>query len=184
MQSFLAERLGTLQEIGIWDTKCNWLFLKDVTYKNNTRKDYNIMKKYKDGKGGLIFKERSEELLHAVLKNKGKQETRWVRADLRGKQAYFRNAPTLYDLLCTELRKYEANNDRAAKKKCKALIKSLKNGKHWALMIGYSQILEIYSGTSLDAQNASSLCTTVLKSVQEAIEKKRWEKTLSLRRKL
>ena len=155
LAEFLGRQPGDIS--GNWDMGHKMqlafgdVFLKDVTYKRNMRVVYNLMKKYKDGKGGLIFKEGSEKLLHAVLKNKGKQDTRWVRADLRGKQAYFRNAPTFYELLCTELRTHEANNDLAAKKKCKALIKSLKNGKHWALMIGYSQLLEIYSATSLDA---------------------------------
>ena len=75
LAEFLGKDLGDIT--GNWDMGHKMqlafgdVFLKDVTYKMNMRIVYKLMKKYKDGKGGLIFKERSEELLHSVLKNKG-----------------------------------------------------------------------------------------------------------------
>ena len=60
---------------------------------------YHLMSTYNSGKDGAIFREKADEMKHATLTNKNKQETRWGRAELRSVHSYYRNITIFYQLL-------------------------------------------------------------------------------------
>ena len=90
-----------------------------------------------------VFQETADEILSAVLKNRGKpQETRWTHSDLVAKASFFRNAGTLYQLLGREELEAAQSNNLTKQKELKRLSKQLTSANFWLEVIGYTQIFD------------------------------------------
>ena len=89
---------------GCWDLGHNLqLVYADVMKKNPhvekfNRLMYSFMQDNKFGQSGSRFKEVGDNLLQPILTNKGAQETRWARAELRSIQTFLRNLPEFYNI--------------------------------------------------------------------------------------
>ena len=124
----------------------------------------------KDEKG-MRFKETSAELLHPTIKQRGRQETRWARADLSALQAFTRNAPTIYNCYGLEAEKYRQENNNTALKEVERKMSNLRESSFWISLIGYVQILNIVVEASLESQHSSYFSTSALFLVTKAMEK-------------
>ena len=120
---------------------------------NFNRKMYTIMSEHKSHQAGIRFKEIAEELSHAVLTNKGAQETRWVRAELRSLQTYLRNIPTLAIIYGREQDLCARNCDITGQKEAERFFKQIQNAEDIAFAIGLCQLLEEYASVSLAGQS-------------------------------
>ena len=120
---------------------------------------------------GMKFKEISDELLHPTLKQRSKQETRWARADLSAKEAFFRNDPTIYNAYGIEAMKCRAERDITGQKEIEKKMKMLEDPEFWLHLIGFAQILNIIVEASLEAQHEKYFSTSSLYLVNQAMEK-------------
>lgn len=139
-----------------------------------------MMGDWKTGEEGMKFKEVANELGRAVLKNRGRQETRWARADLCAKEAFFRNAPTIYNCYGREANKYRMQRDNTNLKIVEKKLDMLRDAEFWMHLLGLVQILNIVVQASLEAQHEKYFSTSSLFLVTNAMEKirhlsERWE---------
>ena len=91
-------RLGETDITGYWDAghRLQLVFgdaFRTTKFQKFHRLVYDVSSNYNNGKNSLIFKEAADDLFQATLTYKSKQDTRWVRAELRSLQAYLRNIP-------------------------------------------------------------------------------------------
>ncbi|CAL4239320.1 unnamed protein product [Meganyctiphanes norvegica] len=105
---------------------------------------YEIMFTYNSGKDGVIFKEKADEMKHATLTNKRKQET-------RGGE---------------EIAECAKSGDLTSQKLTQRILDRLIDHKILIFGIGLAQILEKYARTSLDSQMLANFTTTVYISCQ------------------
>lgn len=131
---------------------------------------------YMHGQPSLQFKEVSQELMHATHSNKGSQDTRWVRANLRAYQSFCRNLPTLYVLVGREESTHSYDGNNTQQKVAEKRRKEISDGSTFASAVGIMQLLDSYPDTSLNAQHLKFFPTTVMKSVVNLGSKlKSWE---------
>ena len=140
--------------------------LHDEEFKKFNKTIYHFMASNKCGQAGLRFKELADDFKNAVLENKSPQVTRWVRAQLRGNQAFFRNLPTLYQIIDAEVKHFKKTGNTAKQLEAEAELTSLSDPENIAFGIGISQILESYAAVSLDVQNLSHFPTSVESSIR------------------
>ena len=112
----------------------------------------------------MIFKEAADDLFQATLTNKSKQDTCWVRAELRSLQAYLRNIPVFYTILGKEILECYESHDTTCQKLAQKRQDEISSTSHLLFAIGLCQILECYAKTSLNAQKMTSFPTTVTAS--------------------
>ena len=74
------------------------------------------MQENKFGQSGLRFKEIADNLLQPILKNKGPQETRWARAELRSIKTFLRNLPVIYNIQAEAIQECSDNFDATGQK--------------------------------------------------------------------
>lgn len=176
---------------GQWDIAHNLQLIWADSLKTNPEVQktvkliFDFMKDYNTGKSAQWFKEVAEELHYAVLTNKQYQETRFVRATLRGLQAGLRNLPTLYNIQGQQMQENVLAHHNLNAAKAKKKMDQINNGQTVCIAIGICQILEVYATASLDAQHNSRFPTTVLEAIDKAKDKisdysKKWywEKTV------
>ena len=132
---------------------------------------YSVMTDYNTGQAGSVFMETASKLNHVVLSNKARQDTRFVRSDLCGLQAYMTNVPTIYCIQGEVFAKCSAAGDNLGAKKAKTYIDKLCDGTELATIIGYCQFLEIYCQASLESQHARKFPTTCMKAVIDLDDK-------------
>ena len=116
---------------------------------------FSAMQSMNVGKSASHFLEKAEELDNCVLTNKTLQTTRFVRALLRGITAALRNLPTLIAVISKEYNEATTNHEATKSNELGKLLNSLRNAELLFFTIGLAQILEIYSGVSLEVQHAS-----------------------------
>ena len=129
------------------------------------------MKRYKDDKEGLIFKEVSEELRHPTLENRGPQDTRWVKVDLLAMVAFLRNAPTIYICIGRDAEKARMKNDMTTQKKLLKTRENLRDPFFWLHLIAFVQIYDIIVEASLESQHESYFSSSALHLVTKAMDK-------------
>ena len=71
-----------------------------------------------------------------VLSNKKKEETRFVRSDLRGLQSYMINLPTLYNIQGEILRECVSRHDNTGAKEAKNWLDLMSDGRRLATITG------------------------------------------------
>lgn len=100
----------------------------DKSYKKNTEIMYRAMSEHKSGKEKNAFEQFARQRSWAVLEQKSRQTTRFVRSDLRAFQGYLRNLPALCAIHCKRQLEFsnECNNTLAKDEEQK--VKSLSNG--------------------------------------------------------
>ena len=132
---------------------------------------YNFMEKHQYGKARSLFDEFCEENDFPALTNKGgRQKTRWVRADERNMYIFARNVPVFYYIngkLFAEANTRCANDDA---KIYKENLDTLSDGKTLAYIIGYLQILQRFSETSVYGQSSRKFATTIFEGILELDE--------------
>ena len=134
---------------------------QNKSFQNFNQLMYDVMSKYSSGKNSLIFRETADSLLDATLTNKSKQETRWVRAELRSIQAFLRNVPVFYHVIGKEIQECCEENDLTGQKHAQRHQDDISSAYNLLFAIGLCQVLETYAKASLDSQRMSSFPTTV-----------------------
>ena len=147
------------------------VFKKDTTVERITKEVYTIMDDFRVGKAGTIFKQVADDMGHSVLTNKGRQQTRFVRSDLRGFQTYLRNIPTLYAIHGKDVEDCIKVSDNTNAQIAMKTQRKLSDGSMIAEVAGYCMLLELYSLTSLESQHSKKLSTTTLESLSSTQEK-------------
>lgn len=97
---------------------------------------YTHMTNHRSGQSGCYFKEVAMELNHAVLTNKSKQESRWVRSELRSLQAWYRNLPTIIHIISSEEEEACRSGNATLQKQLEKELKHLRDPKMIAFGIG------------------------------------------------
>ena len=120
------------------------------------------------GKSASYFTEKAEELDNCVLTNKTLQTTRFVRALLRGITAALRNLPTLIAVIGKEYNEATINHENTKAAQLNSILNSLRNAELLFFTIGLGQILEIYSGVSLEVQHASHFPIQLWSKIDDA----------------
>lgn len=144
---------------GSWDLGHQLQIVFGKVMKNNpeitkfNKHMYAVMSDHKSHLAGIRFKEIAEDLEYAVLTNKGIQETRWVRAELRSLQTYLRNIPTLAAIYSKEVEDCAKNLDITNQRIAEKLLNRITEPKDISFAIGLCQILEEYSSLSISAQD-------------------------------
>ena len=135
---------------------------------------FSEMKNQNIGKASTKFYEVADELNNIVLANKVYQSTRFARALLRGLTAALRNLPTLFNVLAKEhqevgnITSQKFNNTRA--KELEKVMGNLQNGRNLLVVIGFVQILEIFSEVSLEVQYSNHYPIQAWASIDSAKE--------------
>lgn len=176
---------------GSWDLGHLLQLVYGDTYKEHkdiqdfNKKMYRIMNDWKSGLSGVRFRELAEELNHAVLTNKGQQETRWARAEIRSIQALLRNLPTFATMYGSEEEVCRKNGDIAGQKENQRNREAVCDQDFITFAVGLAQILELYAKCSLDVQNvklqpssAPGVSRELQKSLEELTEWKWQDKDL------
>jgi hypothetical protein len=115
----------------------------DKPYFKNLIKDlFDIMSDFNSGKASLLFQECAEKLHYSTLTNKKNQTTRFVRALLRGNQAFLRNIPCLYAMYGRTAQECALLNDNTGAKAALKSQEKLSDGNFIASIVGITQILE------------------------------------------
>ena len=138
------------------------------------RKMYGLMSEHKSHQAGIRFKEIADELNYAVLTNKGAQETRWVRAELRSVQTYLRNLPALGVVYGRDEENCAKNFDVTGQKEAKRCLDQIRDPEVIAFAVGLCQILEAYSAVSVAAQSietSPSKVPVILERLQDTLRK-------------
>ena len=149
--------------------------LNDENFKKFNQIMYSFMVANKSGQAGLKFRELSEDLNFAILENKSPQATRWVRAQLRANQAFFRNLPALYQVVANEVNYSAKIGNLTKQKQAQRELDSLTSSENLAFGIGLCQILEKYANASLNIQNLSLFPTSVETTVNKVMsDLKKW----------
>ena len=107
---------------------------------------FSTMKNQNIGKASTNFFETAAELKNIVLANKIYQSTRFVRSLLRGLQAALRNLPTLFNVLAKEFNEAALDTDNTTGKILLKIMDKLQNVNNLLFLIGFVQILEIFTG--------------------------------------
>ena len=141
---------------------------------------YRIMSEHKSHQSGVRFKEIGDELQYCLLTNKGAQETRWVRAELRSVQTYLRNLPALGIIYGREVEECARTFDARGQKEAERHLEDIRNPETIALAVGICQILESYAQVSLDGQSLSTSPSTVpsiIKNLKDTLRTsaEKWE---------
>ena len=144
---------------GCWDLGHNLqLVYADVMKKNPhvekfNRLMYSFMQDNKFGQSGSRFKEVGDNLLQPILTNKGAQETRWARAELRSIQTFLRNLPVFYNIQAQAIQESSDNFDATGQKEATIKLNQLSDPSMISFAIGMCEILEDYSELSLAGQD-------------------------------
>ena len=117
---------------------------------------YRLMSEHKSHQAGVRFKEIGDELQYCLLTNKGAQETRWVRAELRSIQTYLRNLPALGVVYGREVEECARTFDARGQKEAEKHLEEIRDPETIALAVGICQLLESYAQVSLDGQSLST----------------------------
>ena len=110
---------------------------------------YSVMADHNTGQARTIFQEAASHMNYAVLTNKSRQKTRFVRSDMRGMQTYMTNIPTIYQIQGDVLQECLRYNDNTGAKKAQKYMEKLKDGTTLSTVLGYCQFLELYCQCSL-----------------------------------
>ena len=116
---------------------------------------FSVMQSMHCGKSATIFLEKAEELENNVLTNKKLQITRFVRSLLRGLTSALRNLPTLSAVIGDQLQEATLKKDNTLAKQLKKTYDDLTNARPLFFCIGFMQILEYFSQTSLEVQHST-----------------------------
>ena len=119
------------------------------------------MQENKFGQSGLRFKEIADNLLQPILKNKGPQETRWARAELRSIKTFLRNLPVIYNIQAEAIQECSDNFDATGQKEATNKLNQLADPSMISFAIGMCEILEDYSELSLAGQDLLMFPATV-----------------------
>lgn len=84
------------------------------------------------------------ELNHAILTNKSKQETRWVRSELRSLQVWYQNQPTMIHIISSEeVEEACWSGNATLQKETEKQLQCLRDPKTIAFGVGLSWILDL-----------------------------------------
>ena len=108
----------------------------DKKIKKIIKEIFEVMAHYNSGEGGTLFHETAMKMNRTVLSNKKKEETRFVRSDLRGLQSYMINLPTLYNIQGEILRECVSRHDNTGAKEAKKLLDLMSDGRRLATITG------------------------------------------------
>lgn len=147
------------------------LMNEDACLKDKINDIYSVMSEYNAGKARTHFMEFAAEMKAAVLTNKSKCETRFVRSDLRSLDTYLRNIPTFYHFLGEKLKNCIEESDNTNAKIIQNQMKRLNGGQDICIYVGFAVILQAYSEASLMGQSSSTFPTTVFKCMLELSDK-------------
>ena len=134
--------------LGNWDLGHKMqLVLSDVfingdsagVYSKHVGNLFSLMADWKNDENGMKFREIADELLHPTLQQRGKQETRWARADLAAKEAFFRNSPTIYNCLGREANKFRMQLNTTGQKIIEKKMEGMSDAEMWMCLLGYAQ---------------------------------------------
>ena len=140
---------------------------KDDKFAADEKLVFDLMSEVKKYDEGMRFQELAEDLMHPILTPQGRrQNTRWVRSELRCFEVFLRDLPTIINLLGIDEQRAAAEMKHADQKIIRKKISKLSDGEFIARIIGYCQILNSYAKASLDSQHVKSFPTTVLESVE------------------
>lgn len=132
---------------------------------------FSTMKNQNIGKASTNFFETAAELKNIVLANKIYQSTRFVRSLLRGLQAALRNLPTLFNVLAKEFNEAALDTDNTTGKILLKIMDKLQNVNNLLFLIGFVQILEIFTEVSIEVQYSNHFPTQAWSSIDAAKDK-------------
>ena len=126
---------------------------------------FEIMSNYNSGEGGTVFHEFAMRMHRAVLTNKSRQETRFVRSDLRGLQSYMVNLPTLYNIQGEIMQSCNLTCDNTGAKQAQALMDKMSDGKRLATITGLAFLENEYAICSVQSQHSRTFPTTTMAAI-------------------
>ena len=162
LTKFVALELG-LEDgdlTGTWDVGHQLQIIWNKALKRNPKileaigTFFDAMSDFSLGKSATIFTERAKDLQCLVKTPKSEQKTRWVRSVLRGVGTGMTNLAAMCEILNERYETAAENFNHTEAKAVKRKIKGLKNPRTLLRVVGLCMLLEIYAGTSLEAQGA------------------------------
>ena len=137
----------------------------DKKVKKLTQEIFEIMADYNSGEGGTVFHETAMRMNRTVLTNKTRQETRFVRSDLRGIQSYMVNLPTLFNIQGEIMEQCNMICDNTGAKQAKALMDKMSDGKRLATLTGLAYLENQYAICSVQSQHARTFPITIMAEI-------------------
>ena len=131
---------------------------------------YGMMAEFKDHKSLLVFEEVARDLKETVIMNRGRQDTRWVRAMLSALNAFFRNATTIHSIYTQRLAEAVVLEDEEARDALTEKISVCENPEFWIALIGLTQILCIICDLSLKVQKKDKFPVSALQDVEKTLQ--------------
>ena len=125
------------------------------------------MANYNSGEGDTVFHEFAMRMNRAVLTNKGRQETRFVRSDLRGLQSFMVNLPRLYNKPGEIKQACNLTGDNTGAKQAQALMEKMSDGRKLATITGLAFLENEYAVCSVQSQHSRTFPTTTMAAIME-----------------
>lgn len=122
---------------------------------------FNVMKDYNAGKAATEFDENASRLGTIVLSNKNYQATRFASSTLRGIKSSMRNLPTAYKIKADKYTAFVQEEKNTKAKEVNKQLVEMRSTHNIALMVGFVQILEIFTEASLACQQSKYFPTQV-----------------------
>lgn len=126
---------------------------------------YDVMTTFNIGKSKTKFEEFCDEHNHPFLTNKRRQDTRFVRSDLRSLETFTRNLTAYYHWFGKSLVMAIQRKDNTSSKEYLSKLNKLSSGSNIAYLIGYVSLLQCFSEGSVAGQSGKHFATTIFESI-------------------